>query len=349
MRVLSAPQGFLAALGRARASTWRDKLSPFLTILKHACMHASICAIQGDNDLMVGAGNLKGENCRFLERNAEDGDIAGEDGSHPITQAVYLTWGTPVGAAGFGPKTLAGKIFSWSWSFWCLLVTAAYTATLASAFTVQAATSSLVSDIEDIQRSGLPVCIVKGSAIEDIMLKQYPKIASVPVDSEVELYTSMRAGKCTAAVTFHQYWHQYRSKRAVNGVEGTCRHVSPAGSTILSGEGGFVIKADSGGQRGKCTSLIRDVFDLHMNDMFLDGFIQDEMAYFFSQQADMKPHCPSAGPGTALDTDNQTDILGMAGTFLIHAAFSLLALLITLAQSFIKVLYAHPRCALRDV
>jgi hypothetical protein len=169
------------------------------------------------------------------------------------------------------------------------------------------------SDIEDIQRSGLPVCIVKGSAIEDIMLKQYPKIASVPVDSEVELYTSMRAGKCTAAVTFHQYWHQYRSKRAVNGVEGTCRHVSPAGSTILSGEGGFVIKADSGGQRGKCTSLIRDVFDLHMNDMFLDGFIQDEMAYFFSQQADMKPHCPSAGPGTALDTDNQTDILGMAG------------------------------------
>ena len=77
MRVLSAPQGFLAALGRARASTWRDKLSPFLTILKHARMHASICAIQGDNDLMVGAGNLKGENCRFLERNAEDGDIAG--------------------------------------------------------------------------------------------------------------------------------------------------------------------------------------------------------------------------------------------------------------------------------
>ena len=62
------------------------------------------------------------------------------------------------------------------------------------------------SDIEDIQRRGLTVCIVKGSAIEDIMPKQHPKIARVPVDNEVELYTAMRAGKCTAAVTFHQYW-----------------------------------------------------------------------------------------------------------------------------------------------
>ena len=265
----------------------------------------------------------------FLERDSEDGDL---DGStvHRATEAVYLTWGIPVGAAGFGPKTLAGRVFSFSWSFWCLLVTAAYTATLASAFTVASVSSSPIKDIQGLQESGGSACVVKGGAVQDFLRNRYPSIPRVQVDSEEGLYSAMRAGKCKAAVTYRVYWHQVKSKQDVNGVEGKCRHISPAGSDIVLGEGGFVVKADSGGRNGKCSSLLRDVLDLHFTEMFLDGFIQNEMDLFFAQQADMSPICPSAGPKAQLASDAQTTVNGMAGTFVIHAGLSLVAIMISL-------------------
>ena len=71
----------------------------------------------------------------------------------------------------------------------------------------------------------------------------------------------MRDGQCKGSITFNQYWHQYLNKKVVNAVEGTprCQIVSPAGSRILFGEGGFAVKADAGGKDGRCSSLVREV------------------------------------------------------------------------------------------
>jgi len=268
----------------------------------------------------------------FVEREAEDCELY-EDGVNPVGNSIYLIFSTPVGAAGIGPKTLAGKIFSWSWSFWCLLVTAAYTATLASAFTVQAVASSEISTVADLQAANKPLCLVTDGGAADFMVRRYPTIPKFYVDDEQSLYSAMSDGECNAAVTNNQYWHEFRNQRATNA---GCQFLSPAGSAIMQGEGGFVVKADSGGKDGRCSSLIRDVFDLHMNEMWIDGFVEKEMDFFFLTKSDIVPPCPSSGPVSGVGGDGQTDVYGMAGTFIIHAAFSTVSIVIAVVTSLFK-------------
>lgn len=107
----------------------------------------------------------------FLEGGTDDGDLGGDEASHPMSQSIYLTAGAFVGAAGYGPRTIAGKLFAWSWGFWCLLVLAAYTASLASAFTVQAATETSIKTIRDLDKVGGPVCIIANGVIEEWVVR----------------------------------------------------------------------------------------------------------------------------------------------------------------------------------
>ena len=261
----------------------------------------------------------------FVEREAEDCELY-EDGGNPVGNSIYLIFSTPVGAAGIGLKTLAGKIFSWLWSFWCLLVTAAYTATLASAFTVQAVASSEISTVADLQAANKPLCLVTDSGAADFMVRRYPTIPKFYVDDEQSLYSAMSDGECNAAVTNNQYWHEFRNQRATND---GCQFWSPVGSAIMQGEGRFVVKADSGGKDGRCFSLVRDVFDLHMNEMWIDCFVDKEMDFFFLTKSDIVPPCPSVGY-------EHTDVYGMAGTFIIHAAFSTVSIVIAVVTSLFK-------------
>ena len=47
--------------------------------------------------------------------------------------------------------------------------------------------------------------------------------------------------------------------------------------------------ADAGGVNSSCTMLLREVLDLHMMEMWIDGFVEREMESFFAKQADMNP------------------------------------------------------------
>ena len=165
----------------------------------------------------------------------------------------------------------------------------------------------------------------------------YPKMKRVSVSNEQDLYALMRDGQCKGSITFNQYWHQYLNKKVVNAVEGTprCQIVSPAGSRILFGEGGFAVKADAGGKDGRCSSLVREVLDLHMNEMWHDGFVTKALESFFNAQSEIRPPCVSEGVAQSLSSDT-TGVQGMAGTFIIHFACSILAVIVSLLARYIQ-------------
>ena len=168
--------------------------------------------------------------------------------------------------------------------------------------------------------------------------KNYPKMTRVIARNEEDLYALMRDAKCKGAITFNQYWHQYLNKKVVNAVEGKprCQIVSPAGSRFFSGEGGFAVKADAGGKDGRCSSLVREVLDLHMNEMWNDGFVQKALESFFNAQSEIHPPCVSEGAAQSLSSDTTTRVQGMAGTFIIHCAFSILAVIVSLLARYIQ-------------
>ena len=168
--------------------------------------------------------------------------------------------------------------------------------------------------------------------------KNYPKMTRVIARNEEDLYALMRDAKCKGAITFNQYWHQYLNKKVVNAVEGKprCQIVSPAGSRFFPGEGGFAVKADAGGKDGRCSSLVREVLDLHMNEMQNDGFVQKALESFFNAQSEIHPPCVSEGAAQSLSSDTTTRVQGMAGTFIIHCAFSILAVIVSLLARYIQ-------------
>ena len=159
---IAFPKGYVDATFLVTTMSEEGRKVPYFSIFNHFDPWLWVC--------IVGAMLFSSVIYWFLEGGTDDGDLGGEEALHPMSQSIYLTAGAVVGAAGYGPRTIAGKLFAWSWGFWCLLVLAAYTASLASAFTVQAATKTSIQNIHDLDKVGGPVCVIADGLIEGYLV-----------------------------------------------------------------------------------------------------------------------------------------------------------------------------------
>jgi len=109
-------------------------------------------------------------------------------------------------------------------------------------------------------------------------------------------------------------WYKFAATKAANA---NCS-LEWVGKLVQYQQNGLVTVSDSG---LKCTSLVRDVLDLHMKNMKSDGFVDRAKALWVESGTDLSCDQEAASVETG-----QLGVKEMGGTFIIHAFLSAVAL-----------------------
>ena len=247
-------------------------------------------------------------------------------------QNLFLTAITFTGQFEFKPTSNSARIFTASLAFWSLIMMSAYTANLASFLVVQNTPSITIDSVGDAVRHNYPICVFGKTAQDDALTNTYPEARIVRTSSEEASYQGVNEGRCKVLLTSKSAWHEYESDRSVNG---ECQ-LAWIGRSFQEIEGGFATKSDSG---TLCTSLVRDVLNLHMVEMKDDGFVARAWEDYFKKQATID--CKQASPTEDDDESNgQLSLQSMGGTFIIHYITTAFAIFLALCGK----LYASDRC-----
>ena len=185
--------------------------------------------------------------------------------SHPI-ESMYLSAMGFAGHMEFEPQTHPARLFTFSLAMWALLMAAAYTANLASFLVVRNVPTTPIDSVEDAVRLGAPICVWKGTGSVGVLKKDFPNVQMVEKDLEEDTFKGVLNGDCNVALAYTSSWFGYERDANVNGECG----LQWVGRKYKNMPSGFGTSMDIG---TLCTSLIRDVINIHMLEMRDDGFI----------------------------------------------------------------------------
>mmetsp|Transcript_33890 Transcript_33890/g.82185 ORF Transcript_33890/g.82185 Transcript_33890/m.82185 type:complete len:640 (-) Transcript_33890:133-2052(-) len=188
-----------------------------------------------------------------------------------FSESLFLSAMNATQAYEYGtPRTAAGKIFGFSSALWGLILTATYTANLASLLvTTSDSPLSQIEGIEDVTYLKYPVCTWEGTILDSHLEANHASTIRKPKKELVDVYDALDDNDCLFAVDTAQGWLEHKSKRRYNP---SCKLEWVGGDRKVSTNGaGFVAKADSG---LKCTSLIRDAMDYYLEQLVSEGWIE---------------------------------------------------------------------------
>ena len=180
----------------------------------------------------------------------------------------------------YAPGSMAGRFFAFSMAMWALIMTATYTANLASLFVDENSVGLQIESIDHAVRLGIPICTYANTNADTIIKEKFPKAIRIPKLSEIEAYDSLHAGECGLVAAYKANWLGYERDRRYNP---TC-DLEWVGRTVEDIQSGFAVKADAG---YKCTSLIRDVINLHLNEMISAGALAEAWEKHYSKSEDI--------------------------------------------------------------
>jgi len=254
----------------------------------------------------------------------------------------------------YEPTTLGGRVFGVAFAFWAMLISAAYTANLASLLVVRSAGEPAVTDIEDAMQRGLKICVHATSYSEPYLTKTYPGIESLLVPTaKDELYSSLREGQCELMVAYKQSFDTSAKRPEDNP---TCT-LQWQGRKVQSLMDGFATKLDPA---IRCTDLVNEVFNYYIREMsdngYLDYLWEEHINYYADEDHCGDTNSPinvrrlkgvssggAAGGGAAAAMaeggggENESSALSlkdMAGTLLFQAISTALALLVAIVSGF---------------
>ena len=146
-------------------------------------------------------------------------------------------------------------------------MTATYTANLASLLVDRKGPDIHIESIEEAAVFGRPICTVAGTNADTYIRDNFPSAIRVEKVSIEDVYQGLRRGDCIFAAETKASWLERKTVREYNP---TCNLEWVGGDRIVKEvTAGFATKADSGFH---CSSLIRDVINLHMESIIADGW-----------------------------------------------------------------------------
>jgi hypothetical protein len=164
----------------------------------------------------------------------------------------------------------------------------------------------------------VPVCIYADTGTYFAVTNVFPNANLVKKD-ERGVYAGLFDGSCDIAITTVSTWQGYQYDETING---DC-NLEWIGRVFQPVQSGFALNVDSG---ILCTSFLRDVMNLHLEQMIGDGFVAAAWAEYGAQTAtvfcdetegDVKP-------------SKQMTMRNMGGIFLFHGILSFSALLMAI-------------------
>ncbi|GFH55628.1 hypothetical protein CTEN210_12104 [Chaetoceros tenuissimus] len=221
------------------------------------------------------------------------------------------------------PNTHAGQMVSLSMSFFAMLLLSAYTANLASFLVVERASEKLaINSLNDVVQNRQSICVWGGTAVETEILREYPGASVVRKNSDQEVLTGVRDGDCNYAVL---PLSNYELIRGSNEINGDCTLIR-VGRNFKNYDIGMAVKSDAG---TLCTSLVRDMVNVHMKDLHDEGFINELWSDLYREKHDIIDETcfdeTIVSPEASSDTMNLTNL---GGIFLVHGGLLVLALLV---------------------
>jgi hypothetical protein len=172
-----------------------------------------------------------------------------------------------------------------------------------------------ITTLDDAVKRNYRICVVTGTTADEFVSRFHQRARIVRTATEKEVYSQLQEDKCDIAITAVSSWNEYRTDRSVNG---DCR-LTWIGRSIQNHDGGFATKSDSG---TLCTSLIRDVLNLHMVEMKIDGFIDrawdDHLKKRATVDCDVPAMSDNDDESSSSDGSTQLSLQAMGGAFIIH-------------------------------
>ena len=172
----------------------------------------------------------------------------------------------------YSPKTLSARLFGISMAIWALVMTATYTANLASLLVDRKEEEAKIETIEQIAVFHKTICTYEGTFSDTLIADQYPSVRRFPKSTPEGVYEGLNSGECDYAADTVSSWLKLKLKREYNSL---CDLEWVGGDKIVrKATAGFVV-GSKGKSPGLCSSLIRNVIDFHIQDLITDGFLDD--------------------------------------------------------------------------
>eukprot|EP00536_Pseudo-nitzschia_multiseries_P000563 jgi/Psemu1/300173/fgenesh1_kg.7_\ len=249
-----------------------------------------------------------------------------------LMENMYLSFINFTGNHNYEPQTLGGMMFAFSFGFWAMLITAAYTANLASILVQKRIPDSRLQDIQDAIDQGVSVCIQSGSLMDEYVRENYPQIIPnlVPIPF-TDTFSAINRGECDVLITQS---HQFRTALEKKETNPTCT-LNWEGRVIKTVKDAFVTKLDPA---LLCTDLVNEVFNFYLKEMEDSGVLEakwDEHFAFFGTEG----HCEeSRDQNDAGDTEKGVEgalsLDDMAGTMLFQLVGAVGAILVAIVSGF---------------
>ncbi len=268
----------------------------------------------------------------FVFLYVEDGtlkELAHRDEEHPkpgsvpslIITYIHKSFLIVTGHLEVSPASHAGQIVSFSMAFFSVLIVSAYTANLASFLVVQKASNVQINTVNDIMKIGGSICVYRSTSVEDELRRTYPNALLVPKNDDKDVMMGVVDGSCDYGILALA---SYELNKGISEVNSDC-DLRRVGRNFKDWEAGFAFKSDAG---TLCTSLVRDMFNVHLQEMADSGFIAEAWEKHRSEKHDISDaQCYSDAP---VETDSiiVLNIVNLGGIFLLHTGAIVLACII---------------------
>lgn len=246
--------------------------------------------------------------------------------------AIFLASLTFTGHFEFWPNTNAARLLSFSWTFWALILSSAYTANMASFLVSRNEYQYPITTFEEALKQDATICVQQYSVTDESIRVNYPDLKVLRKVTEQQLFEALRLpvgpglGGCDAAVTNLGTYEVYSGNPAVND---DCS-LTTEKRVLLNLPAGFATKVDTG---NLCSSLISYTLNLHLTAMKADGFIDQKWREHILKIS--KKNCFGAKvdeSGGSEDENFSLRLNEMAGIFILHLALTFLAVCIALFE-----------------
>jgi hypothetical protein len=159
-------------------------------------------------------------------------------------------------------NTQPQRLFAFSWAFWVLLITSAYTANLANFFVTKSANIFQVDTIAHAVQLGMSICVWENTGTHYNIQERFPHARLVPSDSLAGVFQRLKDDKCDILASEISTWMVQRQNIEAHG---DCE-LFWNGIVQLGVKGGIAMTVDS-----VCSIKISETVDLHMREMVQDG------------------------------------------------------------------------------
>lgn len=240
-----------------------------------------------------------------------------------INDSVFYSFQALTGTSKYNPTHAPNRILLLSLRFLCIIIVAAFTSNL-TVFLVDDITELNIKVFEDVIHSNYRICVWRGAGQIPKIQGLYPTGLYVEKDNQLQIYQGLHEGECEIAL---DYLHSFKSFKNKIEYNPNCK-LQWIGTRVTSNKGSFAMKASG----EVCSSLLRDVLNLHLLEMTLDQTLNR------ITEADQNVNTNNCNPVTTISENIQLTIPDICGVF---AFYALLVLFSVVSSILLRI--KHPK------